>query len=167
VAAVPVLAFAPSLLNRAEQAVTSGSVLAVTWLASEAEYLQYNQRVLNGDIRQRVAAAQAKVPAGEEVMVWMNAPFYLDYARDRIENVEPAEGFVTPWAKMPDARFFIWEYTGYPKEDEADDAERMARGPDLMRRVSATRLNMTRWMNDLMQHSEKLYDDGTIAVFRR
>ena len=87
--------------------------------------------------------------------------------QNRIENVEPAEGFVTPWAKMPDARFFIWEYTGYPKEDEAHDAERMAEGWDLMRRVSAARLNMTGWMNDLMQHSEKLYDDGTIAVFRR
>jgi hypothetical protein len=81
--------------------------------------------------------------------------------------VEPAEGFVTPWAKMPSARFFIWEHTGYSKADEAHDSERMAEGPDLMRQVSAARLNMAGWMNDLMQHSEKLYDDGTIAVFRR
>lgn len=165
--AVPLVAFLPSLRQRVEQAVHSGSVLAFSWLAPDPEYIEYSRQVLYGDTRGRVEAAQAKVPAGDAVAVWINAPFYLDYARNRVADVEPGAGLIAPWSKIPDnARYFIFEYGGYATVDEADYVEAMAEGPDFMRRVSAARLDMTRRMNEMMRTSpEKLYDDGSIAVF--
>ena len=143
VASVPVLAFAPSLRDRVRQALDSGSVLAFSWLAPTPDYLEYNRQVLYGDMRQRVAAAQAAVPPGEAAVVWMNAPFYLDFRRNRIADVEPGAGLITPWSKMPEAHYFIFEYGGYATVDPDDYREEMAEGPDMMRRVGAARLNMT------------------------
>ncbi len=166
VAAVPVLAFAPSLRDRVKQALDSGSVLAFSWLAPRPDYLEYNWQVLYGDMRRRVATAQAAVPAGETAVVWINTPFYLDFKRNRIADVEPGAGLITPWSKVPGAHYFIWEYAGYANMDPDDYRDEMAEGPDMMRRVGAARLNMTEKLNALMQRGQKLYDDGAIAVFR-
>jgi hypothetical protein len=166
VAFIPLLAFAPSLRDRVNQARNSGSVLAFSWLAPEPEYLAYNWQVLYGDMRQRVATAQAAVPPGEEAVVWINAPFYLDFTRNRIADVEPGAGLITPWSKMPDAHYFIWEYGGWANMELKDYREEMAEGPDIMRRVGAARLNMTEKLDAMIRRSQKLYDDGSIAVFR-
>lgn len=166
-AAVPLIFFLPSLRDRIEQSVRSGSELAFTWLAPTPEYLDYNREVLYGGMRQRVAAAQAKIPAGSEAVVWINAPFYLDYARNPLDDVEPGAGLIAPWSKIPEnAHYFIWEYSGYANMDDESYLDAATEGPDFMRRVSAARLAMTRRLRDLMQSSpEKLYDDGGIAVF--
>jgi hypothetical protein len=118
-------------------------------------------------MRGRVKAAQAKVPPGDAVAVWINAPFYLDYARNRVADVEPGAGLIAPWSKIPaEARYFIFEYGGYATVDEESYLDEMAEGPDFMRRVSAARLDMTQRMTEMMRgSSEKLYDDGSIAVF--
>jgi len=166
VAAVPVVAFAPSLRDRVKQALHSGSVLAFSWLAPDPDYLEYNRQVLYGDMRQRVAAAQAAVPSGEAAVVWINAAFYLDFNRNRIADVEPGAGLISPWTKMPKAHYFIWEYAGYATMDPDNYRDEMAEGPDMMRRVAAARLSMTEKLDALMQRSQKLYDDGSIAVFR-
>jgi hypothetical protein len=166
VASIPVLAFAPSLRVRVRQALDSGSVLAFSWLAPDRDYLEYNRQVLYGDMRQKVAAAQAAVPPGEAAVVWINAPFYLDFKRNRVADVEPGAGLIAPWSKMPEAHYFIWEYGGYANMDPKDYRDEMAEGPDMMRRVGAARLNMTEKLDAMMQRSQKLYDDGAIAVFR-
>jgi hypothetical protein len=169
VASVPVLAFAASLRDRGKQALDSGSVLAFSWLAPAPDYLEYNRQVLYGGMRQRVAIAQALIPRGEAAVVWINAPFYLDFARNPIAEVEPGAGLIAPWSglpkTMPGARYFIWEYGGYATVDPDNYREDMAEGPDLMRRVAAARLNMTQQLEARMQGSQKLYDDGAIAVF--
>jgi hypothetical protein len=170
VALVPVVAFAPSLRDRMKQAIDSGSVLAFSWLAPREDYLEYNRQVLYGDMRQRVAAAQATVPAGERAVVWINTPFYLDFKRNRIADVEPGAGLIAPWSgfpnAMPEAHYFIFEYAGYATVDPDEYREEMAEGPDMMRRVGAARLGMTEKLAAMMQRGEKLYDDGSIAVFR-
>ena len=170
VACVAMLAFAPSLHKRAKQALDAGSVLAFSWLAPDPDYLDYNREVLYGDVRQRVAKAQAIVPSGEAAVVWINAPFYLDFKRNRIADIEPGAGLIAPWSGlpnvMPDAHYFIWEYGGYANMDPKDYRDEMVEGPDMMRRVAAARLNMTEKLDAIMQRSQKLYDDGAIAVFR-
>ncbi len=166
VALIPVLAFTPSLRDRAKQALDSGSELAFSWLAPDPDYLEYNRQVLYGDMRQRVALAQAAVPSGEPLAAWINAPFYLDYARNRIADVQPGSGLTAPWAKIPDAHYFIWEYNGYANIDPSAYREEMAEAPDLTRRYSAARLSITQQLDAKMQRGQKLYDDGTIAVFR-
>lgn len=169
-ASIPVFAFAPSLRDRIRQARDSGSVLAFSWLAPTPEYLDYNRQVLYGDMRQRVATAQAAVPVGEAAVVWINAPFYLDFKRNRIADIEPGAGLIAPWSGLskvkPDAHYFIYEYGGYATVDPDEYREEMAEGPDMMRRVGAARLNMTETLNAMMYRGEKLYDDGAIAVFR-
>ena len=167
IAGVPLILFLPALRDRVEQAVRSGSELAFSWLAPTQEYLDYNREVLYGDMRQRVEAAQAKVPAGELAVVWINTPFYLDYRRNSLADVEPGAGLIAPWSKIPeDARYFIYEYGGYANMDDESYLDGMAEGPDFMRRVNAARLAMTRRLDRMMQDSpEKLYDDGSIAVF--
>ena len=165
-AAAPIAAFTPSFLDRASQAIHSGSVLAFSWLAPDTDYLAYSRQVLDGDARRRVQAAQAKTPPDQAVMAWINAPFYLDYRRNPIEDVEPSEGFVAPWSRMSGGHYFIWEYMSYANIDEADYAEEMTEGPDLMRRAWTARVKLALQMNELLQHGEKLYDDGGIVVFR-
>jgi hypothetical protein len=165
-ASVPVLAFTPSLRDRMKQAIDSGSVLAFSWLAPRPDYLAYNREVLYGDMRQRVATAQAAVPPGEAVVVWINTPFYLDFKRNPVADVEPGAGLIAPWSGLPKTRYFIWEYGGYATVDPDEYREEMAEGPDLMRRVGAARLNLTERLEAMRQHSQKLYDDGQIAVFR-
>jgi hypothetical protein len=167
IAAVSLAAFLPSLRDRMEQAVHSGSVLAFSWLAPDPDYIAYSQQVLYGDMRGRVREAQAKVPPGDAMVVWINAPFYLDFARNRVADVEPGAGLIAPWSKIPSgAHYFIFEYGGYATVDEESYLDDMAEGPDFMRRVSAARLNMTRRLSELMRAApQKLYDDGSIAVF--
>jgi hypothetical protein len=103
-------------------------------------------------------------------VVWINAPFYLDFTRNRLADIEPGAGLIAPWSGlpnvMPDAHYFIWEYGGYANMDPKDYRDEMAEGPDMMRRVAAARLNMTERLDTTMRRSQKLYDDGTIAVFR-
>ncbi|HEY1759735.1 MAG TPA: hypothetical protein VGG72_30470 [Bryobacteraceae bacterium] len=166
IASIPVLAFSPSLRDRAKQALDSGSVLAFSWLAPTPEYLDYNRQVLYGDMRQRVATAQSAIPADQAAVAWINAPFYLDFKRNPISDVEPGAGLIAPWSKMPDAHYFIYEYAGYATVDPDEYREEIAEGPDMMRRVGAARLNMTEKLSALMQRGQKLYDDGQIAVFR-
>lgn len=163
----PVLAFSPSLVDRAKQAVHSGSELAFSWLAPDSDYLAYSQEVLYGDMRQRVTAAQAQVPPGDEVVVWINTPFYLNYARNPIADIEPGAGLIAPWSKLPAAHYFIWQYDGYANTDEAAYARDYSDGPDLLRLVTAARAKMASRFDEMMHQSEKVYDDGGMAVFRR
>jgi hypothetical protein len=162
VATVPLLGFVPSLRDRVEESIHFGSELAFSWLAPAAGYLDYNREVLFGDMRQRVAAAQSKVPPGEEVLAWINAPFYLNFKRNRVDDIEPGAGVIVPWAKLPDSHYLIFEYRS---SKEVTYKEDMAEGPDLLRQVAATRLELTHRLNDIAQRSQKLYDDGGIAVF--
>ena len=143
-----------------------GSELAFSWLAPDPDYLEYNRQVLYGDVRQKVARAQAAVPAGETLVAWINAPFYLDYARNRIADVQPGSGLTAPWSKIPEAHYFIWQYKGYANIDPDTYREEMAEAPDLTRRYSAARLSITEQLDARMQRGQKLYDDGEIAVFR-
>jgi hypothetical protein len=166
IASVPVLAFAPSLRDRVKQSLDAGSELAFWWLAKDPDYIDYNREVLYGDMRQRVALAQAAAPAGETLVAWINAPFYLDYARNRIADVQPGSGLTAPWAKIPEAHYFIWEYNGYANIDPSTYREEMAEAPDLTRRYSGARLSITEQLDARMQRGQKLYDDGAIAVFR-
>jgi len=72
----------------------------------------YNRGVLDGPERENVRAIQEKVPPGEPVLAWVNTPFYLDYKRNRIYDIEPA-GIGNPWATVPPARYLILDYDGY------------------------------------------------------
>jgi hypothetical protein len=147
------------LRERVLQAKTSGSVLAFSWLADDREYLAYNQEVLHGSTRDKVAAILKMVPAGETVIAWIDTPFYLDYGRNRIIDAEPA-GLSTRWAAVPAARYFFWEYNGYATRSEADLIEQ-TRTDDAVDRLHAARtLEFLHLARTWAEQGQTLYDDG-------
>jgi hypothetical protein len=159
VAVLALVAFLPSLRQRVLQAKTSGSVLAFSWLAGDREYLEYNQEVLHGSTRDKLAAMLKMVPAGETVIAWIDTPFYLDYARNRIIDAEPA-GLSTRWAAVPPARYFLWEYNGYATRSEADLIEQ-TRTDDAVDRLHAARtLEFLHRARAWAEQGQTLYDDG-------
>jgi hypothetical protein len=159
VALLALLAFLPSLREREAQARNSGSILAFSWLADDPEYLAYNQKVLHGSTREKVAATQRMIPAGETVIAWINAPFYLDYARNRIIDAEPA-GLSTGWAVIPPARYFIWEYGGYATRSEAGLIEQTHEDVAIDRVHAARTLEFLHRARAWAEQGQTLYDDG-------
>jgi hypothetical protein len=159
--------FGPSFAARIRQAFTSGSVLAFSWLATDSDYLEYNRRVLDRPERGRVAALQQSIPAGERVLAWIGAPFYLNYVRNPILDSESC-GLCDAHAALPPFRYVIWEYNGYSTKDAAD-YEEQALDPDAgtqMRAVSAHWLDLSRQMTRWKESGQTLYDDGSIAVIQ-
>jgi hypothetical protein len=159
------LAFLPSLRDRVLQARTSGSILAFSWLANDPEYLAYNRQVLHGSTREKVAGMLRTIPAGETVIAWIDAPFYLDYARNRIIDAEPA-GLAMGWAAVPAARYLIWQYNGYATRSEADLIEQ-TRTEGALERLHATRtLEFLHRVQAWSERGEIFYDDGECKVIR-
>lgn len=76
--------------------------------ARKPSYINYNQFVLSAEARRVVQYAQSRVPEGEPIVAWILYPFYLDYRRNEIYDLEFA-GLTTPWAAPPRARYMIWD----------------------------------------------------------
>jgi hypothetical protein len=165
VAAIPVAAFGPSLFTRIEWALTNHSVASYPELSTAPDYVEYNRRVLYGGERETVRAIQEKVPAGEPVLAWVNTPFYLDYKRNRIFDIELA-GIGNPWAEMPAARYLILDYHGYatrPREEYVEFALDVGAGE---RRNALRALDFIRRVDGLVQAGEVVFDNGEIKVVR-
>ncbi len=158
-------AFLPSAYRRAQQAARSGSQLGFSWLAEQPDYLAYNHRVLFGSERQRIAAIQAKVPRGETLIAWINAPFYLDYRRNRIIDAEVG-GLSNSWAFVPRARYIIWDYAGYATIDDESLIENTQSVGAMERRVATRGLEFSRRMRKVKERHKVLFDDGRIALIR-
>jgi hypothetical protein len=168
-AAVLVLAallpFLGPLQRRVSQAVVHGSILAFSDLALEERYEAYNFDVLHGPMRGRVRAAQASVPPGAPVIAVVNAPLWLDFARNPVEDVELA-GLSVPWARVPDGRYVIWEFAGTATPQLRDFL--YSRGADgVQRGVAATAgMQLTLALIELSQRARPIHDDGTIRVLQ-
>jgi hypothetical protein len=165
VAAIPLAAFGPSLLTRVEWALTNHSVASYTELATAPDYVDYNRRVLYGAERETIRAIQEKVPAGEPVLAWVNTPFYLDYKRNRIFDIELA-GIGNPWAEIPAARYLILDYNGYatrPRGEYVEFALDVGAGE---RRNALRALDFIRRIDELVRTGEVIFDSGEIKVVR-
>ena len=73
---------------------------------ADQDYMEYMGWVLQEPEQETVKALQEKVPAGETILAWINAPFYLDYKRNRIIDIDPA-GIGNAWAGVLEARYLI------------------------------------------------------------
>ncbi|MGA3188426.1 MAG: hypothetical protein ABSF22_15075 [Bryobacteraceae bacterium] len=167
VAIIPVASFTPSLQTRIQWAVSNHSIASYSWLAEAKDYLNYNWRVLYGPERQEVKALQERVPAGEPLLAWVNTPFYLDYQRNRIIDIDPA-GLGTPWAVLPkEARYLILDYAGYatPDHEEYEDDE-LAIGGAGERRNAVRSLDFLIRLEALVKQGQVLYDTGEIKIVK-
>jgi hypothetical protein len=169
---VPVLVVGAALLpfsigfpGRVVQALRQGSLLGFRALAEKPWYVEYNQHVLHGRMRQQVEAAQAAVPIGAAMIAWINAPFWLDYARNPIHDLDLA-GLETPWAAVPATAYVIWEYNGVATPQMRGYELESKEPGALQARIAAAGMRMAYAMIDLARHSTIIYDDHQIMVLR-
>ncbi len=163
VAIIPLAAFGPSLRSRIATAYNTHSAASYAWLTKDPDYVAYNQRVLAGSERDAVKALQERVPPGEPILAWINTPFYLDYKRNRIIDIDTA-GIGVPWSAIPSAQYLIWDYAGFATVDPdayEDSALNAGAGE---RKDSMMTLDFIRRLNSAK--GEVLYDDGKVKVLR-
>jgi hypothetical protein len=172
-AAVPVfailaaaVAFAPSFLERSQQAARAGSILAFSTFAQQPQFLTYNRDVLSDRWARYVRSVQNNIPPGEAFVGWISTPFRLDFRRNRVFDVDTA-GLVAPWAALPlSARYVMWEYSGYGMRTPQAYAAQ-ARGLGRRERAIAVHtLAFGRMLADLQQKGKTVFDDGRFAVFQ-
>ncbi len=156
--------FSENLMMRIRQASQSGNILAFSDLAARPDFLEYNKEVLYGGTALRIAEAQKRVPAGRTLVTWVMAPFYLDFKRNVIYDVDPS-ALDSPWTSMPpEAEYFIIEYAGFAVRpigvyyDYLNYAGRQS--------AAQSCLDFLRNVWTLRKNADVLYDDGGIIVFK-
>ena len=158
--------FAPSMVERYRQAARSGSILAFADLAQSPAYANYNTYWLSAAGKDHIEALQEKVPPGEPLLAWINAPFLLDYRRNRIIDADTV-GLASPWAHVPEnVRYVLWQYQG-PEVRKQGDYVRVMQGPGYRERLVATRsLNFAAYLSQIARNSEVIAADGQFVLFK-
>jgi hypothetical protein len=156
--------FSENLMMRIRQASKSGNILAFSDLAARPDFLEYNKEVLYGDTALRIAEAQKQVPAGPTLVTWVMTPFYLDFKRNVIYDVDPS-GLDSPWTSMPpEAEYFMIEYAGFAVRPVAAYYENLQYAGRQSAAQSCLDFLANVWT--LRKDAEVLYDDGRIIVFK-
>lgn len=158
--------YAPTLLDRYRQSVRAGSILAFSSFAMRPDYLAYNREALSDAAAERLRGFQEMIPEGEPLIAWVGTPFRLDFKRNKVFDVESA-GLTMRWAQMPDdARYVLWEYTGFGVQS-AQDYVNQSRTLGVRDRLAGVRaLNFGQGLADRAQKGTVLHDDGRVIVFR-
>lgn len=124
--AVIVILFSPAAKARAGQAVRYGSILEFTQLSTLPDYTPYIQHALSDAVRRQIAQLQSQVPPGAALFAWIDTPYFLDYRRNKIIDMDMA-GTATSWAHVPaGTQYFLWQYQGYAVWEDGDFRKRMA-----------------------------------------
>jgi hypothetical protein len=155
--------FVRGLGTRCSQALRAGSILAFPYLAENEHYLRYNYDVLYGSYAKRTALAQASVPLGAALVAVVNTPFWLDYNRNVVADIEPA-GLATPWSRIPHAQYVLWEYNGFATVQSGVYELERDRPSLLQARIGDAGLRLTRVLVELARGAKVLHDDGRILV---
>lgn len=157
--------FARGVGTRVQAAIEYGSVLAFPGLAQDEDYIRYNYDVLYGSYRQRTTRAQAVVPAGEPLIALVNTPFWLDFARNPIADIDPA-GLATPWARIPRAQYVLWELNGFATIQPIGYEKERDRPGLLQARIGDAGLRLTHVLIEHARAGSPLFDDGTTMVLK-
>ncbi len=159
-----IISFSSSLMDRIHQGYNSGSILAFSWLATDSKYIGYSQEVIHGNTHSRVITAQKYVPAGQAVVAWISTSFLLDYKRNTIYDAERS-GIATPWAYVPDADYFLFEYRGFAVRTLEQYLNPVAGRRE--RYISEKCILFLQFFQELRKNSDELYDDGRIVVLKK
>jgi hypothetical protein len=97
-------------------------------------------------------------------VAWINEPFHLDFKRNPIYDVDTA-GMLTSWARVPPAKYVLWEYRGNGVEMRAD-YEHATKSPGAQVQMIGHRaLSFGRDLSSVVSRGQRIYDDGRTAVF--
>lgn len=161
------IGFSKSLSDRVRQACNYGSVHAFHDLVIKPEFIKYNKHVLYGHRKQYINAIQRQIPAGAAIVAWISTPFYFDYERNTIYDAESA-GIANPWAYIPDAEYFIYEYRGTAVRSikHFNKMQKHHSGKNDLK-IAKSCIKFIRSLHDLKRNSDEIYDDGKIIVFKK
>ena len=106
------IAFIPQYLKNISQIFNCGSKLSFKSFACSENYINYNKKILSNNKKLSVREWQKNIPDGEPLMAWINAPFYLDFNRNEIFEIDIV-GLDNSWAIFPSAKYIILEYNSF------------------------------------------------------
>ena len=157
-----VIQFAPQTNARIRQALNCGSTLAFSELACDPSYRDYNDTVFLSD-GSDVARWQNFIPEGEALIAWINTPFFLDFARNPVFELD-ISGLDNPWVHLPDASYVIVEYNA-PATHSLQQLEiEAASAPLYERRIAKKTIRFLSFLNKV--DKELVYRDETVIIFK-
>jgi hypothetical protein len=163
---IAVASFFSSAVSRYREAVRFHSVIAFNPMQQYPDYLSYNEYWLSPAAEEYVRGFQGKVPRGEQLLVWINTPFLLDYKRNAIVDVDTA-GIASPWAHIPDGvHYVLWQYKGLGVRTSADYADVMAGEGARERRIAARALAFGGLLMRLSSSSQVIASDDKFVLIR-
>jgi hypothetical protein len=160
----PILLFFPSVFVRLGEAFDGGVTPAFPFARTQT-YAGLDRDATSDAMRRKVEMLQGLIPEGASVTVWMGAPFFLDLNRNPVAEIDSA-GLATPWARLPQTSYVIWEYGGY--------ARPLVRGGDVAhsavvgaheRLIAGQEWAYSNELAHLAVHGTLLYKDARFAVF--
>ena len=102
--------FLPQYIERIKQNKKCGSHLSFEASCSE-RYVNYNKFTLSNNAKIQVQNWQKLIPEKKSIMALITKPFYLDFKRNEILEIELA-GFGNPWHIFPSGEYMIWQHSG-------------------------------------------------------
>jgi len=157
--------FARGVAVRFQAALGFGSILAFPGLAQDEDYVRYNYDVLYGTFQRRTSRVQAAVPAGAPLIAYINTPFWLDFTRNPVADIEVA-GLATPWASIPEAEYILWELNGFATIQLIGYQLERDRPGLLQARIGDAGLRLTHVLIQQARSGTVLYNDGNTMVLR-
>ncbi len=112
-----------ALLGRATNAYCNKTLLPFTFV-NDSKYVEYNKQAFSNDTRDLVRGIQDKTDKGQSILVWISAPFQIDYTRNKIYTLTSL-GLINPGLNIPitgnpddlreylqdtGVRYVMWQY---------------------------------------------------------
>jgi len=162
---LPLLAFFPSFFDRMDFLFEYGHQVSFRPFSITPAYLNYCEKIVHPDTHDTVRQFQNIVPPGEPVIVWIDMPFWLDYSRNPIYDVDVA-GLVARWARMPKAKYAIVQYKGFAMRKKAWYDNMLNDSGEYNRIVGARSFEFAAVLSKrISKKGKRLYDNGSVAVY--
>lgn len=160
-----ILSLLPSAIKRIEQARENGSILSFSAFASSKNYIGYNTYVLKGKRKEYIQILQKKIPSNTKILAWISTPFYLDYSRNEIVDVEPM-GLQSPWAIVNGVNYVLWEYKGFAVRLNRDYDNLLSSPGKFARDQGFTSIKFLKFLIKISKNENVIYNDGHIIIVK-
>lgn len=161
------IAFIPQYIANISQIFNCGSKLSFKSFACSENYINYNKKVLSKNRKLLVRKWQKKIPEGEPLMAWINAPFYLDFNRNEIFEIDIV-GLDNPWAIFPSAEYIILEYNSFATRSIKALSYTAKNETYYDRKDAVNTLNIIKKINKMLSSGkvEILKKDESVIIFK-
>ena len=163
-ALAPLALFGTDAPTRWERMIDGKSMLAFHWLADKPDFQAFSTAMVQPEAFAHLQAIQAKVPAGELLLAWVTTPFQLDFRRNPVV-VTDYSGLGTPWARLPAARWVLWEVKGWAVAGHESYRKDAASPMDYVARQGRRAMVLAARLENAANHSRVVYYDGRYVLF--